>query len=91
MPEEEGPWRVEAQFNATVLHRPAVTAVLTGAAALNSPQYKTVMSYFEACRKKDVDAVRGNVAGLEFKSTTNDSSGTRSHTVLSGGEWKIGD
>ena len=35
--------------------------------------------------------VRGNIADLEFKSTTDDSSSTRLRTGLSGVEWKIGD
>jgi hypothetical protein len=35
--------------------------VLSGAAALNSPQYKAVLAFLEACRKKDVDAIRNSM------------------------------
>jgi hypothetical protein len=59
--EEEGPWRVEAEFRTQVLRRAAVTAVLTGAEAQSSPQYKAVTTFLEACRKKDLDAIRNSV------------------------------
>ena len=56
--EETGAWRVEAEFNSTVVRRAAVSGVLTGAVALNSPQYKAVLAFLDACRKKDIDAIR---------------------------------
>jgi hypothetical protein len=61
MPEENGPWKVDAQFRSVVIHRPAVTARLTGTAALNSPQYKAAMAFLESCRKKDVEAIRASI------------------------------
>jgi len=54
--DETGAWTVEAEFRAAVIRRPAVSGVLTGTAALNSPQYKAVLEFLDACRKKDVDA-----------------------------------
>ena len=54
-------WRVEAEFRASVVPRPAVSAVLTGAAAQSSPQYKAVRAFLEACRKKDFNAIRESV------------------------------
>ena len=56
--EETGAWRVEAEFNSTVVRRAAVSGVLTGAVALNSPQYKAVLAFLDACRKQDIDAIR---------------------------------
>ncbi|MCE5306257.1 MAG: hypothetical protein LLG20_01300 [Acidobacteriales bacterium] len=56
--ESEGPWQVEVKFRTPVIARPAVTANLTGAAALNSPQYKAVQAHVEACRKRDMAAIR---------------------------------
>lgn len=58
MSDDDGPWRVEAQFSSAVARRPAVTAVLTGAQAEGSAQYKVVKAFLEACKKKDVDAIR---------------------------------
>jgi hypothetical protein len=40
MSDDDGPWRVEAEFSAAAVRRPAVTGVLAGAEARNSPQYK---------------------------------------------------
>jgi hypothetical protein len=57
MSDDDGPWRVEAQFASAVMRRPAVTGVLTGAEAQNSAQYKAVKVFLEACKKKDVDAI----------------------------------
>jgi hypothetical protein len=56
--DDVGAWTVEAEFRSAVIRRPAVSGVLTGAAALNSPQYKAVQAFFDACRKKDLDAIR---------------------------------
>lgn len=56
--DEAGAWRLEAEFRSAVTRRPAVSGVLTGAAALNSPQYKAVLAFLDACRKKDPDAIR---------------------------------
>lgn len=53
-----GEWRVDAEFRTAVLLRPAVTATLTGAAALNSPQYKAVLAFLRAGQKKDLEAIR---------------------------------
>jgi len=55
--ESDGPWRVEAEFRCTVVRPPAVSGVLTGATAQNSPQYKAVVAFLQACRKKDLDAI----------------------------------
>lgn len=54
----EGPWRVEAEFNAPVIPMPKVTAAISGAAALKSPQYKAVAEFLTACKKKDLEAIR---------------------------------
>ncbi len=51
-------WRVEAEFSSAVVRRAAVSGVLTGTAALNSPQYKAVLAFLDACRKRDLDAIR---------------------------------
>ena len=59
--DEDGRWRVEAEFRASVIRRAAVSGELSGAAALNSPQYKAVLAFLEACRKKDVDAIRNSM------------------------------
>jgi hypothetical protein len=61
MSDEDGPWRVEAQFSSAIVRRPAVSAQITGEAARTSPQYKAARAYFEACRKKDVEAIRAAV------------------------------
>jgi hypothetical protein len=61
MSDEDGPWRVEAEWSADVVRRPAVTAVLTGAEARNSAQFKAAAAFLEACRKKDVDAIRAAI------------------------------
>jgi hypothetical protein len=61
MSDQDGPWRIEAQFSSAVVRRPVVTAMLTGPAALNSPQYKAAMAFLQACRKKDVDAIRAAI------------------------------
>ena len=55
---DDAGWRVEAEFRSAVIRRPAVSGVLTGAAALNSPPYKAVLAFLDACRKKDIDAIR---------------------------------
>jgi hypothetical protein len=55
---DAGAWTVEAEFRTAVVRRPLVSGVLTGAAALNSPQYKAVVAFFDACRKKDPNAIR---------------------------------
>jgi hypothetical protein len=57
----DGSWIVDAEFRATVIRRATVSGVLTGAAALNSPQYKAVLAFLEACRKKDLDAIRDSM------------------------------
>lgn len=59
--DEDGRWRVEADFRSVVVRRAALSGVLTGAAALNSPQYKAVVAFLDACRKKDVDAIRNSM------------------------------
>jgi hypothetical protein len=56
--EEEGPWRVAAEFRAPIVLRPAITATYTGAEALNSGPYKAVQAHWEACRKNDLEAIR---------------------------------
>lgn len=56
--ESSGPWRVEAEFRAAVLARPAITATYTGADAVNSGPYKAVQSYLRACQKKNLEAIR---------------------------------
>ena len=55
--DETGAWRVEAEFHAAVIRPAAVSGVLTGAAAQNSPQYKAVLEFLDASRKKDADAI----------------------------------
>jgi hypothetical protein len=59
--EAEGPWRVEADFRCAVVRPPAVTGVLTGAAGQNSPQYKAVLAFLQACRNKDLEAILRSV------------------------------
>lgn len=54
----EGPWRVEAEFRTPVIPMPKVTATITGAAALKSPQYQAVLAFLKACRSKNLDAIR---------------------------------
>ena len=61
MSDQESTWRAEAEFRSAVVRRPAVTAVLTGADALKSPQYKIARAFLEACRKKDVEAIRATI------------------------------
>jgi hypothetical protein len=61
MSDDDGPWRVEAQWNADVVRRSAVSGVLTGAEARNSAQYKAARAFLEACRKKDLEAIRAAV------------------------------
>ena len=55
--EEDGPWRVEAEFRSAVIRPAAVSGVLTGSAAQSSPQYKAVLDFLDACRKKDAGAI----------------------------------
>jgi len=55
--DDTGAWSVEAEFQAAVIRPAAVSEVLTGAAAQNSPQYKAVIEFLEASRKKDLDAI----------------------------------
>jgi len=59
--DETGAWRVEAEFHAAVIRPAAVSGVLTGAAAQNSPQYKAVLAFLDASRKKDADAIINSV------------------------------
>jgi hypothetical protein len=54
-------WSVEAEFHTAVIPRPAMTATLTGAAALSSLQYKALQTFLEACRKGNVDGIRAAV------------------------------
>ncbi len=61
MQEDDAHWSVEADFRCAVIPRPAVTATLTGAAALSSPQYRAVLAFLEACRKGNVEAIRAAV------------------------------
>ncbi len=56
--EDEGPWRVEAEFRVSIVMRPAISATLTGVEALNSPQYKAVQEHLRACKAKDLEAIR---------------------------------
>jgi hypothetical protein len=56
--EEEGPWRVEAEFRTPVLARPAITATYTGPEARSSAPYKGVQAHLQACQKKDLEAIR---------------------------------
>ncbi|OHE80505.1 MAG: hypothetical protein A2107_10565 [Verrucomicrobia bacterium GWF2_62_7] len=58
MDEDDGPWRLEAEFRTPVIQQEAVTAKLTGAAALNSPQFKAAMAFNQACQRKDLEAVK---------------------------------
>ena len=59
--DETGPWRVEAEFHSAVIRPAAVSGVLTGAAAQNSPPYKAVLAFLDACKKKDLDAIVNSV------------------------------
>lgn len=59
-------WRAEGEFRSGVIQRPAVTAVLTGPAAQNSPQYKAFLVHQDACRKKDLDAIRSSTSDASF-------------------------
>lgn len=60
--EDEGPWRVEAEFRTPVLARPAVTGSFTGAAARESAPYKAVQAHLLACQKKDLEAIRKSLS-----------------------------
>jgi hypothetical protein len=61
MSDDDGPWRVNAEFSAAVVRRPSVTGVLTGAEARNSAQFKAALAFLEACRKKNIDAIRSAI------------------------------
>jgi hypothetical protein len=61
MDENDGPWRLEAEFRTPVVQQEAITGRITGAGALNSPQYKAVMAFNQACKRKDLDAVRNSM------------------------------
>jgi hypothetical protein len=61
MSDDDGPWKVEAEWSTDVVRRPAVTGTLTGAEARNSPQYKAARAFLEACRKKDIEAIRAAI------------------------------
>lgn len=61
MSDDDGPWRVEAEWRTAIVRRPAATGMLTGAEARSSPQYKAAMAFLEACRKKDVEAIRAAI------------------------------
>jgi hypothetical protein len=56
--EDEGPWRVEAEFRTPIVTRPAVTASYTGMEARNSAPYKAVQAFLQACQTKDLEAIR---------------------------------
>lgn len=56
--ENDGPWRIEAEFRTPVIQQEPVTAKLTGAAALNSPQHKAALAFNRACQRKDLEAVK---------------------------------
>ncbi|MGC9970203.1 MAG: hypothetical protein ABSE56_06405 [Bryobacteraceae bacterium] len=60
--DEDGRWRVEAEFRSAVIRRAALSGVLTGSAAENSPQYKAVLAFLNACQKKDLDAIRNSMS-----------------------------
>ena len=61
MDETSGPWSVSAGFQCAVVQRPAVSGVLTGAAAQDSPQAQAALAFLAACKAKDLDAIRGSV------------------------------
>ena len=61
--EEEGPWRVEAEFRTPIVARPAVTASYSGMEARNSAPYKAVQAYLQACQTKDLEAIRKTLNG----------------------------
>lgn len=82
MSDDDGPWRVEAQFSSGVVRRPAVTAVLTGPSAVNSPQYKVIKAYLEACRKKDVEAIRAVIDPRSREAMTQMFSGPDKEEAL---------
>ena len=79
--DETGAWTVEAEFRAAVIRRPAVSGVLTGTAALNSPQYKAVLEFLDACRKKDVDAIRNAVDAQGRESLTQTIAGNQEEAL----------
>jgi hypothetical protein len=54
-------WTVEAEFHSAVITLPAVTARLTGAAALSSAPYKAVAAFLAACGKGDVAGISAAV------------------------------
>jgi len=58
---DDSRWRLEAEFRSTIIRRAAASGVLTGPAALNSPQYKAVLAFLDACKKKDLDAIRNTM------------------------------
>lgn len=61
--ESEGPWQVQAEFSVPVVQMEAVTAKISGKEALNSPQYKAIMAFLQACKNKDVEAIKKSMDG----------------------------
>jgi hypothetical protein len=56
--ESDGPWQIEAEFRTPVVQQDPITAKLTGAEALKSPQYKAVMAFLQASKRKDVEQIK---------------------------------
>lgn len=54
-------WTVAANIHCDVIPPPTVSAVLTGKAALESPEYKAVLAFLDVCQKKDLDSIRKSV------------------------------
>jgi hypothetical protein len=61
MSDDDGPWQVEAKFAAAVVRRAAVTGLLTGQTALDSPQYRAARAFLSACKKKDLEAINASI------------------------------
>ena len=56
--ESDGPWQVDAEFRVAVVRQPPITARMTGPDAQKSPQYKAVMAFLNACKRKDLEAIK---------------------------------
>jgi hypothetical protein len=60
-------WRVEGEFQCTVVRRPAVSAVFTGPAAIDSPPYKAFAALMAACQRKDLEGIRKGYTPRSWK------------------------
>jgi hypothetical protein len=79
--DEDGRWRVKAEFRSNVVRRPASSAVLTGPEAGNSPQYQAVLAFLNACQKKDLDAIRNSMSPESRETLAEMIAGSQEETL----------